>query len=155
MLLAAASLNIAAGLVSLTTFVAAVVTGSAVLGPVGAIIGIVLGLAATLVELIGGHSGYDAAAVEAYRNRLRERQNLRDACRARIDQKMEFLDKVESPYTDVYVNNQAASMQRVEDGRLIMVDGSDSPHSQHSKAASYATSLYQGGMLTQETRQMR
>ena len=149
MLLAATSLNIAAGLVSgLTTFVAAVVTRSAVLGPVGAIIGIVLGLAATLVELIGGHSGYDAAAVDAYRNRLRERQN-------RIDQKMEFLDKVESPYTDVYVNNQAASMQRVEDGRLIMVDGSDSPHSQHSKAASYATSLYQGGMLTQETRQMR
>ena len=141
--IAAASLSIAAGLVGLTTFVAAVVTGSAVLGPVGAIIGIVLGLAATLVELIGGRSGYDAAAVEAYRNRLRELRNLRDACRARIDQKMEFLNKVKCPYTDVYVNNQAASMKRIEDGRLIMVDGSDSPHPQHNKTAHYATSLYQ------------
>lgn len=141
---AAASLSIAAGLVGLTTFVAAVVTGSAVLGPIGAIIGVVLGLAATLVELIGGHSGYDAAAVEAYRNRLRELRNLRDACRARIDQKMEFLDKVESPYTDVYVNNQAASMRRVDWHSLVMVDGSDSPHPQHTKAFTlYATSLHQ------------
>lgn len=141
--IAAASLSIAAGLVGLTTFVAAVVTGSAVLGPIGAIIGVVLGLAATLVELIGGHSGYDRAAVEAYRNRLRELQNLRDACRARIDQKMEFLDKVESPYTDVYVNNQAASMRRIDYGRLTMVDGSHGPHPQHTKAATYATSLHQ------------
>ncbi len=112
--IAAASLSIAAGVVGLTTFVAAIVTGSAVLGPVGAIIGAVLGLAATLIELIGGSSGYDKAAVEAYRNRLRELRNLRDACAERIDQKMKFLDSVGTCYTDVYVNNQVASMSNVE-----------------------------------------
>ena len=119
--IAAASLSIAAGVVGLTTFFAAIITGSAVLGPVGAIAGALLGIAATLIELFGG-PGYDKQAVEEYRARLRELRNLRDACVAQIDKRMEFLDKVGSPYTDVYANNQAASVVAAQKGALDMFD---------------------------------
>lgn len=105
--IAAASLSIAAGVVGLSTFIAAVVTGTAVLGPIGALAGAILGIAATLVELLAS-PGYDKAAVEAYNERLGQLRNLRDACRARIDKRMEILEKMGSPYSDVYVNNQAA-----------------------------------------------
>ena len=47
--IAAASLSIAAGVVGLTTFIAAVATGTAVLGPIGALVDAILGIAATLV----------------------------------------------------------------------------------------------------------
>ncbi len=119
--IAAASLSILAGVVGIGTFFAAVATGSAVLGPVGAIAGAILGIAATLIELFVG-PGYDKAAVEAYRARLRELRNLRDACISRIDKRIEFLEKVGSPYSDVYVNNQASSVVAVQDGELDMVD---------------------------------
>lgn len=45
------TLGITGGLVGLSTFVAAVVTGSAILGPIGALVGAFLGLVATFVEL--------------------------------------------------------------------------------------------------------
>ena len=110
--IASASLSIAAGVVGLTTFIAAVATGSALLGPIGTIAGAFLGLVATLVELITTPA-YDVAAVEAYRARLQELRNLRDASISYIDWRMELMDKVGSPYTDVYVNNQAASLNDV------------------------------------------
>ena len=119
--IAAASLSIAAGVVGLTTFIAAIITGSAVLGPIGAVVGAFLGIAATLIELFGG-PGYDKQAVEDYRARLRELRNLRDACIAQIDSRMEFLDKVGSPYTDVYVNNQASSVVAAQYGALDLFD---------------------------------
>ena len=119
--IAAASLSIAAGVVGLTTFFAAIITGSAVLGPVGAVIGAFLGIAATLIELFGG-PGYDKQAVEDYRARLRELRNLRDACISQIERRMEFLDKVGSPYTDVYVNNQASSVVAAQYGALDLFD---------------------------------
>ena len=109
--IAAASLSIAAGVVGLGTFIAAIATGSALLGPIGAIAGAFLGIAATLIELFGS-PGYDKQAVEEYKARLRRLRNLRDTCIAQIDRRIEFLDKVGSPYTDVYVNNQASLNQR-------------------------------------------
>ena len=63
--IAAASLSIAAGVVGLGTFVAAIVTGIAVLGPIGALVGAFLSITATLVELLGSPR-YEEAAVEAY-----------------------------------------------------------------------------------------
>ena len=111
--IAAASLSIAAGVVGLTTFVAAVATGSAVLGPIGAVAGAIIGIVATLVELIAGSSNYDPAAVEAYKNRLKQLRNLRDASKEQVDHKMKYLDQVGTPYSDVYVNNQAASLDEV------------------------------------------
>ena len=105
--IAAASLSIAAGVVGLSTFIAAVVTGTAVLGPIGALAGAILGIAATLVEIFAS-PGYDKAAVEAYNERLGQLRDLRDACKARIDKRMEILKKMGSQYSDVYVNNQAA-----------------------------------------------
>ena len=105
--IAAASLSIAAGVVGLSTFIAAVVTGTAVLGPIGALAGAILGIAATLVELLAS-PGYDTAAVEAYNERLGQLRNLRDACQERIGKRMEILEKMGSQYSDVYVNNQAA-----------------------------------------------
>ncbi|PFX19762.1 hypothetical protein AWC38_SpisGene15796 [Stylophora pistillata] len=119
--IAAASLSIAAGVVGLTTFFAAIITGSAVLGPIGAVVGAFLGIAATLIELFGG-PGYDKQAVEDYKARLKELRNLRDACIAQIDSRMEFLDKVGSPYTDVYVNNQASSVVAARYGALDLFD---------------------------------
>ena len=119
--IAAASLSIAAGVVGLGTFIAAIATGSALLGPIGAIAGAFLGIAATLIELFGG-PGYDKQAVEEYRTRLRMLRNLRDVCVAQIGRRMEFLDKVGSPYTDVYVNNQAALVVGSGQGELIMAD---------------------------------
>ena len=105
--IAAASLSIAAGVVGLSTFIAAVVTGTAVLGPIGALVGAILGIAATLVELLAS-PGYDTAAVEAYNERLGQLRTLRDACKERIGKRMEILEKMGSQYSDVYVNNQAA-----------------------------------------------
>ena len=105
--IAAASLSIAAGVVGLSTFIAAVVTGTAVLGPIGALAGAILGIAATLVELLASPV-YDTAAVEAYNERLGQLRNLRDACQERIGKRMEILEKMGSQYSDVYVNNQAA-----------------------------------------------
>ena len=105
--IAAASLSIAAGVVGLSTFIAAVVTGTAVLGPIGALVGAILGIAATLVELLAS-PGYDTAAVEAYNKRLGHLRTLRDACKERIGKRMEILEKMGSQYSDVYVNNQAA-----------------------------------------------
>ena len=105
--IAAASLSIAAGAVGLVTFIAAVATGTAVLGPIGALVGAILGIAATLIELLIGPA-YDKAKVQEYKERLGKLENLRDACRARIDWRMEALEKMGSQYSDVYVNNQAA-----------------------------------------------
>ena len=61
----------------------------------------------TLVELLISPA-YDKAEVEAYNERLGQLRNLRDACRARIDWRMEILEKVGSQYSDVYVSNQTA-----------------------------------------------
>ncbi|KAJ7333665.1 hypothetical protein OS493_017209 [Desmophyllum pertusum] len=74
--IAAASLSIAAGVVGLTTFIAAIVTGTAVLGPIGAIVGAILGIAASLVELFLSSSGYDEEAVKAYNERLGKLGNI-------------------------------------------------------------------------------
>lgn len=84
--------------------------GFVVFGLIGVIIGVVFGFVVMFVEFIGGYFGYDVVVVEVYRNRLRELWNLRDVCRVWIDQKMEFLDKVELLYIDVYVNNQVVFM---------------------------------------------
>lgn len=139
--IAAASLSILAGVIGIGTFFAAVATGSAVLGPVGAIAGAILGIAATLIELFVG-SSYDKAAVEAYRARLRELKNLRDACVSQIDKRMEFLDHVGSPYSDVYVNNQAASIASIDwSGELKMVDSYMMPYYR----VLYKTSMYHRG----------
>ena len=119
--IAAASLSIAAGVVGLTTFFAAIITGSAVLGPIGAIAGALLGIAATLIELFAGPS-YDRQAVEEFRARLQELRNLRDACGAQIVARMDFLEKVGSSYTDVYANNQAASLRAADHGAMDMFD---------------------------------
>ncbi|KAL9961312.1 hypothetical protein ACROYT_G030226 [Oculina patagonica] len=105
--IAAASLSIAAGVVGLSTFIAAVATGTAGLGPIGALAGAILGITATLIELVAD-PGYDTAAVEAYKARLGQLRTLRDASKDRIDWRMEILEKMPSQYSDVYVNNQAA-----------------------------------------------
>ena len=119
--IAAASLSIAAGVVGLTTFFAAIITGSTILGPIGAIAGALIGIAATLVELFGG-PGYDVEAVEAHRDRLRQLRLLRDACGAQIVTRMDFLEKTGSLFTDVYVVNQAALLKNVRSWQLKMYD---------------------------------
>ena len=119
--IAAASVSIAAGVVGLGTFIAAIATGSALLGPIGALGGAILGVVATLIELFGS-PGYDKQAVEEYMARLKQLRELKDACIAQIDRRMEFLDKVGSPYTDVYANNQAASIVAGQRGALYLFD---------------------------------
>lgn len=149
--IAAASLSILAGVVGLGTFFAAVATGSAVLGPIGAIAGAILGIAATLIELFVGPP-YDKAAVEAYRARLRELRNLRDACVSQIDKRMEFLENVGSPYSDVYVNNQASTMTEVERGDLQLVDSYMMKY--HRGNVPYQNSMYHRGFKGHFTRYM-
>lgn len=149
--IAAASLSILAGVVGIGTFFAAVATGSAVLGPVGAIAGAILGIAATLIELFVGPP-YDKAAVEAYRARLRELRNLRDACVSQIDKRMEFLENVGSPYSDVYVNNQAASMTEVESGELQLLDSYMNQY--YRRKVPYQNSMYHRGFKGHFTRYM-
>lgn len=149
--IAAASLSILAGVVGIGTFFAAVATGSAVLGPVGAIAGAILGIAATLIELFVGPP-YDKAAVEAYRARLRELRNLRDACVSQIDKRMEFLENVGSPYSDVYVNNQAASMTEVESGELQLLDSYMNQY--YRGKVPYQNSMYHRGFKGHFTRYM-
>ena len=105
--IAAASLSIAAGVVGLGTFVAAIVTGIAVLGPIGALVGAFLSIKATLVELLASPR-YDEAAVEACNQMLGQLRNISEASEARIIKRMEVLEKMGSQYSDVYVNNQAA-----------------------------------------------
>ena len=61
--IAAVSLSIAAGVVGLTTFIAAIFTRTAVLGPIRIIAGALLGIAATLVELLAS-LGYGKEAVK-------------------------------------------------------------------------------------------
>lgn len=119
--IAAASLSIAAGVVGLTTFFAAIITGSTILGPIGAIAGALIGIAATLIELFGG-PGYDVEAVEAHRDRLRQLRRLRDACSAQIVTRMDFLEKTGTLFTDVYANNQASLLYSVRSGQLKMYD---------------------------------
>ena len=77
-------MSIAAGVVGLGTFIAAVATGSALLGPIRALAGALLGIAATLIEMFGD-PGYDKQAVEEYRARLKALRNLTDACIAQIE----------------------------------------------------------------------
>ena len=113
--IAAASLSIAAGVVGLTTFFAAIITGSTILEPIGAIAWALIGIAATLVELFGG-LGYDVEAVEAHRDRLRQLRLLRDVCGAQIVTRMEFLEKTGTLFTDVYANNQASLLYSVRSG---------------------------------------
>lgn len=98
--IAAASLSIAAGVVGLTTLIAAIVTGTAVLGPIRTIAGALFDIAATFVELLAS-PGYDKEAVEAYNERLGQLKDLRDACKARIDKRTETLEKMGSKYSDV------------------------------------------------------
>ena len=119
--IAAASLSIAAGVLGLTTFFAAIITGSTILEPIGAIAGALIGIAATLVELFGG-PGYDVEAVEAHRDRLRQLRLLRDACGAQIVTRMEFLEKTGTLFTDVYANNQASLLYSVRSGQLKLYD---------------------------------
>ena len=148
--IAAASLSILAGVVGIGTFFAAVATGSAVLGPVGAIAGAILGIAATLIELFIGPP-YDKAAVEAHYARLRQLRNLRDACGSQIDKRMEFLENVGSPYSDVYVNNQAASLASVQFGwELQLVDSYMMP----DYHVPYKTSMYHRGFKGHFSRYM-
>lgn len=82
--IAAASLSIAAGVIGLTTFIAAIVTRTAVLGPIRIIAGALLGIAATLVELLA-FLGYGKEAVKPYNERLGQLKDLRDACKARTE----------------------------------------------------------------------
>ena len=144
--IAEASLSIAAGVIGLSTFFAAV-SG----GPVGAIAGAILRVVATLVELFAGPP-YDKAAVEAYRARLRELRNLRDACVSQIDKRMEFLENVGSPFSDVYVNNQASSMTNVELGELQLVDSY--MIQSYRQEVPYQNSMYHRGFMGNFTRYM-
>ena len=61
--------------------------------------------------------------MEAYNKQLGNLIKLRDACKDRIDERMEILEKMGSQYSDVYVNNQAACVAENDLFDLEMTDG--------------------------------
>ena len=71
---------------------------------------------------------------------------------SQIDKRMEFLENVGSPYSDVYVNNQASSMTEVELGELQLVDSYMMQY--YRRKVPYQNSMYHRGFKGQFTRYM-
>lgn len=65
---------------------------------------------------------------------------------------MEFLENVGSPYSDVYVNNQAASMTEVESGELQLLDSYMNQY--YRRKVPYQNSMYHRGFKGHFTRYM-
>ena len=61
---------------------------------------------------------------------------------------MEFLENVGSPFSDVYVNNQASSVVAAQDGELDMVDSYMMP--KYEKQVSYENSFFLRGYMGDE-----
>lgn len=106
--IASASLGIASGLIGVGTFVAALVTTgtvSAVLGPVGALVSVMLAICATLIELYYP----DPARLNAIRReqRLSFMRQLDQYSRKQLYAVHQFMAEKKVERSDVYVVNQA------------------------------------------------
>ncbi|XP_048581673.1 uncharacterized protein LOC116610394 isoform X1 [Nematostella vectensis] len=99
--MASAGIGIAAGVIGAGTFVLALYTGSAVLGPAGALAGAVLGLVATLIDIFSSNPSSEIEST------IKTLKKLTDSCKKELGQTSRFMKPLSVKYGVGYESNPA------------------------------------------------
>ncbi|XP_048587495.1 uncharacterized protein LOC116608458 [Nematostella vectensis] len=95
-----ASLGIAAGVAGVGTFLAGIITGSAIIGPIGALIGAVLGLAATLIDIFSSNPSSNMEQT------IKSLKALTGACKEEVKFTAGYAGPL-GKFGEIYESNQA------------------------------------------------